>query len=107
MGCLAIPVEHTQGNWEVAEDGIVGVDAAETIEEAAEIAGVARPGMPLAGTKVDTEPATPGIGLEDLGTALVDTRSAAPDIVLVVGTGIVDFSTLFCFAALRLVACSQ
>ena len=61
--------------------------------------------MSLAGIDVDTEPAAPSIRLEDLGTVLVDTGSAGPNIVLAVETGIVDFSTLFGFAALRLVPC--
>ena len=77
IGCLAVPVEHTWGNWEVAKGSVVGVAAAETVVEAAEIAGVAaeiakeaakiagvaRLGMHFTGTIDDTEPATPDIGL--------------------------------------------
>ena len=86
IDCLTIPVERTPGNLKAAAGG--------TTEAAVETTGMAVLGMPLADTDVDIEPATPGIGLEDHGTALADIGSDAPDIVLVVGTGIVDFSPL-------------
>ena len=55
IGCLVVPVVHTWGNLVVAEGGTVGVAAAKTAEVAAiEIVGAAGPGMPPAGTTVDT-----------------------------------------------------
>ena len=99
---LTDPIEHTWGNWEVAQGSTVGVAATETIEVAVvETAEVIGPGMPLGDTVVDTGWATPGTTLIGLGAAL-----AIPGVELVVGPGAADFSTLFGSTVLTLVPCS-
>ena len=72
IGCLTVPAEHIWGNQMIAGGDTVG----------AIVAGTA------AVVAVDTRWAAPGTALTDLGTALV-----ALGMTLVLGTGVVDFST--------------